>query len=210
MRTRLRPAPTPDELTAMYPPGKLYDAGRFGAGHGLRVSTTIALGIWAVEALKVDSVVDLSAGNGAIPRSIVGAAHTRGRRLEICLGDLTADPSSGYDYAGPIEVTLAAQIPRPGGLWICSETIEHVDDPDSLLADGASRFGYLLLSTPITNGDDSNPEHLWSWDVEGVDEMLYESGWSSVAAAHLLPGRRVGGYAYQIWVARSAIGRDLP
>jgi hypothetical protein len=81
-------------------------------------------------------------------------------------------------------------------LFVCSETIEHVDDPRGTLEQIRSVSKYLLLSTPITDGVDTNPEHLWSWDQDGMGDLLGRSGWTSVAQVDLLLPDT---YSYQVW-----------
>lgn len=188
MRVRLRDDPTDDELAAMY--RKPHDASLFGYGHGLRVATTIELVKY--RCLGSKSIADLSCGNAAI---VKGALTGRARNLHTYLGDF----APGYQYHGPIEETIL-QIPRVD-VFVCSETIEHLSDPDGVLAAIRSVAKSLILSTPIGEVPPSgNPEHLWGWDQEGVAQMLAATGWD-VAGGHrvdlMLPPDQ--GYCYQMW-----------
>jgi hypothetical protein len=45
---------------------------------------------------------------------------------------------------------------------------------------------------------DDNPEHLWAWDEQGVEEMLVEAGWETIDAYIELDFPHYY-YNYQIW-----------
>mgnify|MGYP001592703463 CR=1 FL=1 len=177
MRKRLRPKYSEEQLKSVYP--AVYDHRRW-SDHILRVQVTAALGKY----LPHESVADLSCGDGSIAREI-GSPTT-------ILGDFV----DGYEYCGPIEQTIT-QIPHVQ-LFVCSETLEHLDDPDVVLAQIRSKSDYLLLSTPIDEDNDSNPEHYWGWGVEAVRSMILAAGFNPFLFNSLnfdLPGH----YYFQIW-----------
>ena len=62
-------------------------------------------------------------------------------------------------------------------LFICSETVEHLDDPDTVLKHIRKRCRALVLSTPLAEFTPVNPEHYWGWDHDGVREMLTAAEW---------------------------------
>jgi hypothetical protein len=113
MRTRLRPRYSEKELKEIYmtPHDHI-----LWADHVQRVESTIALSAWFY---PISTVADLSCGDGYIVDSINAETKYKG------------DFASGYDFTGPIEQTLKL-IPAVD-LFILSETIEHVNDPDALL-----------------------------------------------------------------------------
>lgn len=186
-RRRLRETPTPDEMLALYP--EPHDARLYGHGHYLRVEVTKVWARWMAIDLAVTSAADLSTGNAEIPDALPPSV------VETHLGDFAA----GYQYRGPIEETII-QVP-PVDLFICSETIEHVDDPEAVLLAIRSKARLLLLSTPIGENDTGNPEHLWGWDQEAVAEMLHATGWRTLGQVDLiLPGT----YSYQIHAMEAA------
>jgi hypothetical protein len=115
---------------------------------------------------------------------------------QVILGDY----APGYEHTGPIEQTIE-QIPDVD-VFICSETIEHLDDPDAVLRQIRRKTKCLLLSTPDGETDTSNPEHVWGWDAEAVEKMLRDAGFTPVV--HTTVDLRPGGdrYAYQIWMCR--------
>lgn len=192
MRVRLRPAWTPAELAAIY--AEPHDHCAWGYGHDIRVTQTIALAAWLADMAPAATLVaDLSCGNAVIPRAIPSRS---GRQL------LLGDYAPGYPIVGPLEDTL----PRlePVDLYICSETLEHLDNPDHVLALIAEKAHRLILSTPLGETSDGNPEHYWGWDHDGIGSMLAATGWSTVAQVDVaIPDS----YTYQLWACTR---RDLP
>ena len=181
MRERLRPAHSDAELAEIYQVPHQHNRWE---DHILRVKMTIALASYFTD---VKTVADLSAGDAAIINAV--QAETR------YIGDFA--PS--HQFVGPIEKTIH-EIPNVD-LFICSETIEHLDNPDEVLAMISKKTKHLILSTPDGELDDGNPEHYWGWDAEGVREMLLASGFAPKAFANF----RVLdlGYMYQAWACDS-------
>lgn len=132
-----------------------------------RDDATIAVGR-TFPADEIHSVGDMSAGGSHITPTIAeyyGVTPT--------LGDL--GNQYGYGHVG----TLAETLPRQPvfDLYVCSETLEHLRDPDENLGFIRQRCRYLLLTTPIME----KPElvshgHLWTWEQEDVEEMLTGAG----------------------------------
>lgn len=181
MRIRLRPAYTEDELAQVY--SVSYDHTKW-PDHIQRVKGTIDFARKFFPRPK--SVADLSCGDATIARAL-GAPIT-------ILGDFV----DGYDLCGPIENTL----PSIGqvDLFICSETIEHLDNPDQVLVDIRHRANKLILTTPIGEIDANNPEHYWGWDHIGVRDMLLDTGWQPIAQEDLVTVPRY--YDFQLWACR--------
>ena len=199
---RLRPSLTEAERGAEY--AAPYNYAHWGTGHDVRVRVTVALGSWLATSLPVDGrVVDLSAGDGAIP---LGIAERRTPRPEVVLGDMVVPETGWPGLVGPIEETLLTLRPEDRGrtLFVLSETIEHLEDPAAILWEIRKRAGWLLLSTPAGEGRDpagkpGTPQHLWGWDQDGMGVLLREAGWSSLCRVDTNAGPVVGGYDYQIW-----------
>lgn len=160
-RQRLRPAHTPEALSRIY---AIPHNHAQWSDHIMRVDTTVKFGAEAFGALSLGA--DLSCGSGAILRGLPVA-----RRI---FGDF----APGYQYTGPLEETLE-QIPDVD-LYVCTESIEHVDDPDAVLKQIRAKSGALLLSTPIDAWDDANEEHYWAWSMADLEEMLAATGWDVV------------------------------
>lgn len=185
MRKRLRSTPTPGELAKLY--AKPHSHKDF-ADHRIRVDVTSALAHNMLE--PGGTVADLSCGDATLAKRLE-ASH--GARL------ILGDYAPGYEHAGPIEDTIERLGPREADLFICSETIEHLDDPDKVLAAIRDKTHRLLLSTPDSEMNDSNPEHIWGWDGPAVGAMLVDAGFH-VEIFTLLDLRLAGfAYAYQIW-----------
>lgn len=165
MIRRLRPAHSPERLAEIY--ATPHDHRKW-VDHHLRVDLTIALARWLARA-GVRSAADLSCGNGAIIDALDAPNRYRG------------DFAPGYPIVGPLEETLH-QIPTVD-LYICSETLEHVDDPAAVLKLIRSKARSLVLSTPVEAWNDPNEEHYWAWDRAGVEELLAAAGFEVAAYA---------------------------
>lgn len=186
MRTRLRPMPSADELAAMY--AEPHDHTKWD-DHRFRVDVTSALAHHMLP--QGGTVADLSCGDATIAMRLAASHNAR-----LYLGDF----APGYAFEGPIEETIG-QIPDVD-LFICSETIEHLDDPDAVLAQIRRKTTALLLSTPDGETGEGNPQHVWGWDSEAVEKMLRDAGFTP-AVYNLLDLRPAGGvYAFQIWACR--------
>lgn len=185
MIQRLRSLPV--DLTTLY--AEPHDHARYGLGHGLRVEMTIALATRMLQHQQVvfPSVADLSCGNGVIARAL-GEYPT--------LGDF----APGYTICGPLETTILTIAPHD--VYVCSETLEHLDDPTSSLNLMRGVARYLVLTTPLECWDDDNSEHLWAWDREGVEDLLAASQWTPIAHAQLDARVFNEQYLYGIWVAQ--------
>lgn len=186
MRQRLRPTPDQDELSRLY--AIPHDHTRW-QDHRIRVDVTSAL-CHNVCPLG-GTVADLSCGDAVIARRL---AESHGARL------ILGDYAPGYDHTGPVEQTIRNV--RGVDLWLCCETLEHLDDPDTVLREIRPRTDWLVVSTPDGETDDSNPEHVWGWDADAVEKMLRDAGFtpSGFTALDLRPAGFL--YRYQIWVCR--------
>lgn len=183
MRKRLRPKYTDEQLAEIYAVPHGHD---LWVDHIMRVDQTVAVGKQFAKAAR--SIGDLSTGDGAIPFDLA----TVGPQKTLYLGDFA--PS--YDFEGPIEKTIH-EIPHVD-LFILSETLEHLDDPDSVLRDIRGQATSLLLSTPLAEDNDGNPEHYWSWDKDDVREMLVDAGWSPQVYS-CIQFEYLNNYGFQIW-----------
>lgn len=183
-RERLRPA-HPAELL-----GKYYAQPHehFGnADHRIRVAITIQVAKALVG--SVESAADLACGDAAIICAVPAKRRYWG------------DFAPGWPLAGPIDETIN-QIPHVD-LFVCTETIEHLDDPDTVLKAIREKTTYLLLSTPVGCFHDTNPEHYWAWDREAVENMLHTAGFSVATYVELdLTAAGPDHYVFGIWGCR--------
>ena len=182
---RLRPAYDAATLKQVY--DHQYDHTRW-YDHIQRVHKTIeCIHEWTTpEQRRV--VADLSCGDAAIARSIADVE-------ELILGDYVRNEE--YTFMGPIEQTIH----HIGGvdLFILSETLEHIDEPAALLVRLKDRVERVLISTPLDEQDDGNPEHYWGWDEDGIRDLLAVTGWT-VQNSTLFTPVPDAYYTYQIWL----------
>ena len=179
MRKRLRPAYSDEELAKVYQVP--HDHTVF-PDHKLRVQMTIAFASWFK---NVNTIADLSAGDAAIINSLDATTRYIG------------DYAPTYDFVGVIDETIE-QIPMVD-LFICSETIEHLDNPEATLAKIRAKTRYLIVTTPNGESDSNNPQHYWGWDEQGVRELLEGAGFTPVIFSTLGFDNPSYVYEYQLW-----------
>ena len=206
-RFRLRPARTPDQERELYartyPEGYRHDV---WPDHVERVQASVRM--ISSYASNIATAADLSCGDATILRALPGLQ-------EAWVGDLNGvRPGDEPEWVesfhqvppGPLPDSLA-DLPEPVDLYVLSETIEHMDDPDELLRQLASCATYLFLSTPLQEQAGSgNVEHYWSWDQNDVHAMLEQAGWTPLELEILIPQstRHMDNpYTYQLWMAVS-------
>lgn len=200
-RVQLRPALTAAERAELYQRPYRHDV---WADHRARVRYTVHAirSRWAPTMRShVRSIADLSCGDAAIVHGIASEfEHPYHGPVRKLLGDIVP----GHAVTGPIEDTIY-QIPDVD-LLICTETVEHLIDPDTVLSEASLRARYLVLSTPVGAWEDTNPEHLWAWSAAGVEAMLTGAGWE-VRDYLQLPRNPRWPYMFGLWLCRPAPGR---
>lgn len=192
---RLRPAHTPERLAELY--ATPHDPAK-GIGHRERIDLSLAFARAIVPGVERLIVADLSCGQGAkLAHGLsTGTLH---------LGDVAVLPATlgaTAKYCGPIEQTIDL-IPDVD-LFVCTETLEHLDAPVDVLRQIRGKARRLLLSTPINAWFDreANQEHYWAWDREGVEQLAADAGWA-VEVFMELDTRPFGGwYQFGTWVLR--------
>lgn len=184
MIERVRPQWSDEELARIYatPHNHLI----YGRGHGERVAATVALARKHLPPQTV-SIADLSCGNAFIANSLA------------CPTTILGDFAPGYEYTGKLETNLGL-IPNVDA-YILSETLEHVDDPDLVLALIRDKAAHLILSTPLEAWGDTNAEHYWAWDRVGVEGLMHNAGWTPKAFDYVDSRTYGEPYLYGIWIA---------
>lgn len=179
MRTRLRER-HPDEAAfyrERYPTGYHHTE---WPDHVERVDETVRFAVRSLRGTAGARVADLSCGDGELTTRIHRAL---GAASPVILGDLN---SRGIAAAGPERPDACIPLPdalaylEPVDLYVCSETLEHLDDPDAFLSDLRPLTKRLLLTTPVGESTDGNPEHYWGWDTDAVGAMLDAAGFTRV------------------------------
>lgn len=187
-RNRQRPSWTDEQLAEIY--AGPHDWRVMGEGHKLRIERLTAI----AKELHPNptSVADLSCG-------VPTVADALGAPLVI-LGDF----APGYALQGPIEETVD-RIPKVD-IFICSETLEHLEDPDLVLRKIRTKASSLVASVPISQcpEDDQNGEHYWAFDREGAEAMFREAGWEPILYEQVeaSPGTVLPTYQCGLWGLR--------
>lgn len=153
--------------------------------HIMRVEYTIDLCRWMRDKYGLTTAADLSCGDASI-------IHGIGDLSSVFTGDYTP----GFHAQGPIEETI--KYIEEVDLFILSETLEHVEDPQGLLIKIREKTQALVLTTPTGEDNDNNPEHYWGWDQEAVEEMLRKANFTPVITSLFDPGY---GYVFQCYGA---------
>lgn len=182
-RVRLRPAHDADILAKIYAKPHQHAAWR---DHKVRVAVTAQFA--HALAGSVDRGADLSCGDGTILSSLDVTDRYFG------------DFAPGYPLTGPINETIE-RIPVVD-LFVCCETLEHLDDPDETLSRIRGKAKALVLSTPVDAFGDTNEQHYWAWSRKGVEAMLTAAGFTVVVYNELDIRPAQGEYAYGIWYCR--------
>lgn len=137
------------------------------------------------------TLADLSCGNAAVLTGIEKRFPVQSVSL------ITGDIAPGWTYEGPIEETIL-QIPQ-SDLFVCAETLEHLDDPDSVLKAIREKARALVLSTPVWSWDDTNGQHLWAWSVGDILLMLEAVNWRCIEYSEVDTTLYGESYVYGIW-----------
>jgi hypothetical protein len=160
---------------------------------------------------NIKTAADLSCGDAAILKGLddlleqayvgdlIGARGEYPLRKHVRVMKAGPLPESLDDFGSfPAEVL-------PVDLFVLSETLEHVTDPDGLLRRLAGISRYLFLSTPLDEpASVGNEEHYWGWGQVDIHEMLWLNGWSPLEVHLLVPEstrHMHNPYTYQLWMA---------
>lgn len=197
MRKKLRDPYNREQLAGLYPTPHRHDV---FPDHIERVKTTIEFAVehagpYVQREPFMYFVADLSTGDAAIPRGILEAFPPS--KVSLILGDI----ADGYELTGTIGETLPHMAPNSVHLFVCCETLEHVADPDAMLREIRFHADTLLMSTPVDNLDDDNPEHLWGWQRQDVEDMLTAAGWKVEAFRDLDLRPKGFPYRWGMWYA---------
>jgi hypothetical protein len=126
---------------------------------------------------KVKSIADLSCGDAYVTKQL---AEYSG--VEPVLGDF----AEGYPIVGPIEDTIHTI--DPVELFVCTNTIEHIEDPHGVIREIRRKARYLMVSCPVDEWTAPSGGHVWAFDQEYVEAMLNATGWTVCAwARHSQP-----------------------
>jgi 2-polyprenyl-3-methyl-5-hydroxy-6-metoxy-1,4-benzoquinol methylase len=206
MRVRLREA-VPDTgafYADRYPQG--YDH-RVWPDHVERVNATVGFAMATAPGIvhgRVQSIADLSCGDGRIPTRLANLSGASGLVLgdinfsrSVALSDSPA-PADTDLYWLPVQESL--RLIEPVDLYVCSETLEHLDNPDAFLEEVRTKTKYLLVTTPEAETSLDNPEHYWGWDSDAVGAMLAAAGFTTVHGHQVFTPLSADVYKFQMWM----------
>lgn len=179
MRKQLRPFYTPKQYAQLY--SQIYNHSKWDA-HVERVNKTIEVLDRFAHTTYSESVADLSCGDGAV---INNSRHPWQKKI---IGD--------YATTGPIEEAVRTM--DSVDMFVLSETLEHIEDPDTLLLQIRESASHLVLTTPCNETNNENPQHYWGWDTEGVAIMLGNADFNSTHCELFTPNSN-NYYTFQIW-----------
>lgn len=143
-----------------------------------RIDATIALGKTLPQD-AVNLVGDLSAAGTNIATEI--AKHYG---CAAILGDY----GNVYGYEPELTGSFDQTIPAMGyvDLYVFSETLEHLEDPDMALQMLRPYCKYLLVTTPIwEEPEQPSHGHLWTWRREDVEDMLQQANFNPIQFVEL-------------------------
>lgn len=171
--------------------------------HVLRLLVTAGAIAW----LNPETVLDPACGDA----SIVKAAHKLSPIKKAFLGDISQPQIAkhwGYDFGFeaalyPTEaMELLNDLAIKVDVVVLTEILEHVEDPDAVVAAARAKGKYLVASSPINESESvGNHEHVWTWDEAGYREMLEAAGWKPKAYTEIAFPKGSGyPYTYQLWV----------
>jgi hypothetical protein len=182
---KLRRFYTPEKIAEIY--GARYNPHRWPE-HTLRIQRTIEIAQGLIDLYGLETCADLSAGDNSIPDGLHGL-----RSLQTSDGSIEDD----------LELVVV-----PVDLFICTETIEHLEAPWTVLERIAEVARFVVVSTPLDEAPMiGNYEHYWSFTETDVRDMLLNAGFVDLAVEHL--HQAFWTYTYQIWTGRSTCTRSV-
>lgn len=212
IRTRLREAHADEAgfYTGRYPEGYQHAV---WPDHVERIAATVSFAAPWLDYYNITSLADLSAGDGALVRGLLAMAP---RVHRAYVGDLNPGPELSQGWNPAKSWVWVNQDPTPllsgmdqldqhrkgeaVDLMVCSETLEHLDDPDAYLTRARFSARSILVTTPENETADDNAEHYWGWDSEAVSSMLHTAGWNTVDHKVFQP-LTAQTYRFQMWMA---------
>lgn len=132
-----------------------------------------------------EGVCDLGAGDGGLLQFIREQGNTFGKRIPVWGYDLQP---SNLEAAARRDVDVRScnvvtnRSWRAGDVVICTEFLEHLQDPHTFVGEVYDRGPRLFVaSSPANESDRSHyAYHTWAWDTQGYKELLEQGGWKQL------------------------------
>lgn len=151
------------------------------AVHQPRMHKVAGLALDAVSSFGVSSIVDLGAGDGGM-LSLLAQTGVVGL------------PTFGYDLM-PVNVRHAHSVRQVdvrygnfetddiewGQMAICTEVLEHLEDPHAAVKRIGEHCDFLIASSPSgETREHHDASHAWAWDMEGYVHLLQGGGFNVI------------------------------
>ena len=165
--------------------------------HRLRTQVTAGLIAW----YKPRTVLDPAFGDG----SVVEAAYRLWAFELAWLGDASPANVEALRIRAPHSDGLIADVDTTlrayqADVIIMTEILEHLEDPDAALSAARKAGTHLVASSPVEEPVGvNNPEHVWSFGIDGYREMLVGAGWKPDTMIELSFTEPGWPYRFQIW-----------
>lgn len=151
--------------------------------HQERLKTAAELATKACRAYHIATVVDLGCGDGGLLSLLPDDLTSWGYDFQP--SNVASAPRRGVDvrYANFLEDDIAY-----GELALCTECIEHLEDPHGFLERLSHNVRLLVCSSPMNETDEWHDTlHAWAWDVEGYRAMLDSAGFDVLETREVWP-----------------------
>jgi 2-polyprenyl-3-methyl-5-hydroxy-6-metoxy-1,4-benzoquinol methylase len=121
---------------------------------------------------RLTTVVDLGCGDGGLLSTL---DRVRRWGYDLTPTAPTAGRARGVDVR---YLDVIHDEPEWADIAVCTEMLEHLEDPHTFLARVFAHCTGLVCSSPATENDREHYEHhLWAWDVDGFRTMVENAGW---------------------------------
>jgi hypothetical protein len=170
--------------------------------HNARFRATRDLVVQAVTEFDVVSIVDFGCGDGGL------LALLADEGIEETRGVLTW----GYDLM-PSNVRYGTEVRHVdvryrdflnaevewGQLAICTEVLEHLQDPHGWLRLVRSHSDFLIASSPANETEEHHDgSHAWCWDMDGYARLVSQAGYRVMEHVEV-----EGGFNFQVLLAQA-------
>lgn len=141
--------------------------------------------LWAMKIARGNDVVDLGCGEG-YGTFLLSWTASSARGLDI---SDKAVAHARERYTGPqyevADICDGRGLPD-APLAVCFEVLEHLHEPDALLAAAAQRYPRMLISfpNPLVGGSHINPHHVNDWPLSKLKRQLRRAGAKRIKGYH--------------------------